>query len=295
MRTMKMANEKLMCRSVLAVGCLVSGLAVATDAATPLSAKIVCEGTYPYHLQGVATDGAHLYWSFTTVLVKTDLTGKALATDAREGGHMGDLCCSDGKVYVGINRGGGWGRVGDEVWQYDAATLKLERKIPTPQAVFCNNGVEWCDGFFYVIGSTPDHSAYNVVHVYTKDWKYRGCRFIDSGWTLWGVQTIARIGERLVFGYYGDMKDARMPHPSGVFAVDPKALAFGRAHAEHAEVVPILGRRAGGYGEGIVELGGRAWRAGSRAQPAPEGSPTKSVYTATLIPAPELEATSWKK
>jgi len=282
-------------RVALALAALAVCIPVFAAEPAKLPSKIVCEGSYPLHLQGVATDGSHIYWSFTSVLVKTDLAGKVLAKDERESGHMGDLCCHDGKVYVGMNMGGSWGRVGDEVWQYDAKTLKLERRIPTPQTIFCNNGLEWCDGFFYVVGSAPHHSVYNIVHVYTKDWGYRGCRFVESGWTLVGVQTVALIGGRLVFGYYGSREDAKMPHESGAFAVDPAALAFGKAHAEFAEVVPSLGRRDGGYGEGIVEINGHAWRAGSSSCPAPEGSKYKCYYTAVLVPAPELEkADTWK-
>ncbi len=36
--------------------------------------KVLCEGTYQHHLQGVCTDENSIYWSFTTNLVKTDMT-----------------------------------------------------------------------------------------------------------------------------------------------------------------------------------------------------------------------------
>lgn len=86
-------------------GCLLFS-AVAAASAAGLN-EIVCEGAYPFHLQGAATDGTNIFWSFTTVLVKTDRNGKVLAKDeiSRDQGHMGDLCCRDGKVFVGMNMG----------------------------------------------------------------------------------------------------------------------------------------------------------------------------------------------
>ena len=47
----------------------------------------------------------------------------------RGDGHMGDLCCRNGRVFVGMNleyRNGC--RRGDEVWEYDGAALKLLKK-----------------------------------------------------------------------------------------------------------------------------------------------------------------------
>lgn len=39
-----------------------------------LPAETICEGQYPQHLQGIAGNGVDtLYWSFTTVLLKTDM------------------------------------------------------------------------------------------------------------------------------------------------------------------------------------------------------------------------------
>ena len=40
--------------------------------------NVTCEGSYRHHLQGICTDGEDaIYWSFTTTLVKTDLSGIA--------------------------------------------------------------------------------------------------------------------------------------------------------------------------------------------------------------------------
>ena len=45
-------------------------------------------------------------------------------------GHMGDLCCKGGKVFVGMNMGragGGW-KKDDEVWQYDGESIRPRNK-----------------------------------------------------------------------------------------------------------------------------------------------------------------------
>ena len=138
-------HKKMMVAFGAALACAPMVLCAAEGAAAKPT-EIRCEGEYPWHLQGVATDGTNIYWTFTTVLVKTDRAGKVQAKHeiARKEGHMGDLCCRDGKVYVGMNLGYVKGcRVGDEVWEYDASELKLLKKYPTPEAVWCNNGLEF--------------------------------------------------------------------------------------------------------------------------------------------------------
>ncbi|SCL47490.1 hypothetical protein GA0070606_1158 [Micromonospora citrea] len=55
------------------------------------------------HVQGVAVDWSrgHVYWSFTNVLVKTDLDGRVVGTVTGLTGHLGDLDLNpeDGRVY----------------------------------------------------------------------------------------------------------------------------------------------------------------------------------------------------
>ncbi len=77
--------------------------------------EIFCKGRYPFHVQGVATDGTNVYWSYTTVLVKTDMSGSVLAKYERENIHMGDITWHAGRVYAGIN---GYRPSGDEIWVF---------------------------------------------------------------------------------------------------------------------------------------------------------------------------------
>ena len=55
-----------------------------------LPEKIMCDGSYGGHLQGVATDGESIYWSFTVEVLKTDLSGKIIAT-RKAPTHQGDM------------------------------------------------------------------------------------------------------------------------------------------------------------------------------------------------------------
>lgn len=235
---------------------------------------IVCSEAYPYHLQGVATDGTNIYWSFTTVLAKTDLKGNVIAkyeTGAGcAAGHMGDLCFHDGEVVVGVNR---WetngARQGDEVWVFDAASLGLRRRFPTPQTVFCNNGVEWFDGSYFVIGSTPYHHEYNYVWQFTEDFRLKRVMPIRSGWTQVGVQTICHLKTLgvMAFGCYGNSEDKEMPHESGTFFVRAGDLTAASGApkwippSEAAPVLEVSGRERWDTACGMLELGGVIFRA----------------------------------
>ena len=239
---------------------LAPALVFAAESAAAKPTEIRCEGEYPLHLQGVATDGTSIYWTFTTVLVKTDLTGKVQAKHeiARKEGHMGDLCCRDGKVYVGMNLGYIKGcRVGDEVWEYDARELKLLKKYPTPEAVWCNNGLEYHAGCFWVISSAQHHSRYNMVFRYTPDFKFMRCQMIDSGWTHLGVQTICLWNDKMLFGCYGNQTDEKFPHKSCTFSVDGKELAFDRVFSEFPPIVSCERREDICTAEGMLVLDGK--------------------------------------
>ena len=55
------------------------------------------------HVQGIAIDAKreHLYFSFTTCLVKTDLHGNVIGSVTGLAGHLGCIACNydDGRVY----------------------------------------------------------------------------------------------------------------------------------------------------------------------------------------------------
>ncbi|MEU5944983.1 hypothetical protein ABZ793_05405 [Micromonospora sp. NPDC047465] len=83
------------------------GVAVGTSrpsVAPPNMPATVYGGAWPSgHVQGVAVDwsSGHVYWSFTNLLVKTDLDGRVVGTVTGLTGHLGDLDINpeDGRVY----------------------------------------------------------------------------------------------------------------------------------------------------------------------------------------------------
>ena len=69
----------------------------------PTFGNVKYEGDYKYHLQGVCTNERDaVFWSFTTDLVKTDRRGRVQKKVA-VANHHGDLCFSDGKLYITVN------------------------------------------------------------------------------------------------------------------------------------------------------------------------------------------------
>ena len=98
-----------------------------------LSAKeIQCEGEYPGHLQGFASDGEFIFWSFTTWLVQTDLDGK-IVKKIPVPSHYGDCCVVDGKLYVSVALGWPAKEVTHWTFVHDCKTLDLLEKIPMEQ------------------------------------------------------------------------------------------------------------------------------------------------------------------
>lgn len=225
---------------------------------------IVCEGVYPYHLQGVATDGTNVFWSFTTVLAKTDLSGRLLAKSEIESGHMGDVCWKDGAVYVGMNFGKGadGARRGDAVWVYNAAMLERTAVHSTPEPAWCNNGVEWFGGSFWIITSAPRHSECNYLYEYTPDFRYKNCILVKSGWTNLGVQTVCRVGDALYLGCYGSGDDKEQPHKSCTVCIDGGRL-LAASRTKRPASVDMEWRRDVNTADGMLVLGGEVWEAHS--------------------------------
>jgi len=93
------------------------------------SALIICEGAHEGHLQGVDSQGTNIWWSFTRKIVRTDLSGRILASCCAPS-HQGDLCVKGDTLYVAVNHGR-FNRetMGDGfVYSYDAMTLEQKKK-----------------------------------------------------------------------------------------------------------------------------------------------------------------------
>ena len=196
----------------------------AAGAAAQLPDRIVCEGDYGGHLQGVATDGESIYWSFTVAVVKTDLAGKILAS-RQAPSHQGDLCYKDGVVYVAVNLGkfNTETRGVSQVTAYDAKTLEPLKTIPLPEMPHGAGGMTWKGDKFYIIGGLPLKHEKNYVYEYTSDFTFVKRHDLDTGFTWMGIQTAAHEDNTFYFGIYGSKGD-----PSGVLACPDDLSSYTR-------------------------------------------------------------------
>ncbi len=170
--------------------------------------KVLCEGTYKHHLQGVCTDEKAIFWSYTTTLVKTDMEG-TLLKETPVANHHGDLCFHGGKLYVAVNLGkfnDPKGNADSWVYVYDADTLKELARHETQEVFHGAGGIGIRDGHFFVVGGLPDGVEENYVYEYDGEFKFLKKHVIKSGHTHLGIQTATFAHDRWWFGCYGDPK-----------------------------------------------------------------------------------------
>jgi len=203
--------------------------------------EITCKGEYHGHLQGVATDGRSLFWSFTVRLVKTDLSGRVLASVAVPN-HHGDLCVKDGVVYVAVNLGRfNYENLGvSEVRAYAAKNLADAGRWKLPMCVHGAGGLTFADDRFFVVGGLPATHESNYVYEFTSDFAFVKRHELKTGFTLMGIQTACYDEGRFVFGIYGCKGD-----PPGSLECPRDLSAFVR--------------RLGSEDVGILKLDGDYW------------------------------------
>ena len=169
---------------------------------------VLCEGTYSHHLQGVCTDEESIFWSFTTSLVKTDMTGTVL-TKVPVADHHGDLCFHGGKLYVAVNLGrfnDPAGNADSWIYVYDAQSLQELSRHEIQQVFHGAGGIGFRRGHFFVVGGLPDGVQENYVYEYSGDFQFVKKHVINSGHTHLGIQTATFAHDRWWFGCYGDPK-----------------------------------------------------------------------------------------
>ncbi|MEW4527386.1 hypothetical protein [Maioricimonas sp. JC845] len=195
-------------RCITLLALLLASASATLRAAQPESfGDVTCQGRYPNHLQGVCTnDSNSLYWSFTTVLVKTDRSGK-VQKKIDVANHHGDLCYHDGKVYVAVNLGQfnrPAGQADSWVYVYDADSLEELARHEVPQVVHGAGGMAYHDGRFIVVGGLPPGYDENYLYEYDTDFNFTKRHVLDSGYTLMGIQTAAWADGAWWFGCYGN-------------------------------------------------------------------------------------------
>lgn len=220
---------------------------------SPASAaeRIYCAGDdWPSHLQGVATDGMFLYWSHTTVLAKTDRTGKVLVKSGAVPSHHGDLCVKDGVVYVAVNRGRFNAEKGADSWvyAYKAEDLSFLRKWAVPELVHGAGGMTWKGDRFYLVGGLPATHDCNYVYEYTKDFAFVKRHVLASGWTNLGIQTVDYSDGKFRFGCYGGTRKSDGKRVPSWTLVTPDGFAPVSFVDENVS-------------EGVLRFEGRIWKA----------------------------------
>lgn len=192
--------------ALLFVALWVPGIAFAAE--PPQTAPVRCEGLYPHHLQGVAADDEHLYWCFTTTLVKTDRQGKLVAK-IPVANHHGDLCHVAGHIYVAVNLGkfnDPAGNADSWIYVYRARDLEFVAKHPATEVTYGAGGIGFRDGHFFVVGGLPDGVEKNLIYEYDGRMQFVRRHELASGWTQLGIQTATFAQGRWWFGCYGDPK-----------------------------------------------------------------------------------------
>ena len=197
---------------------------------------IECEGWYDGHLQGVAADGTNVWWSFTKTLVRTDLSGKVLAS-ARVPSHHGDPCYKDGKLYVAVNLGkfNQDDKGVSSVCAYDATTLAHVKTWPVDMPHGAGGMTSRGDRF-YVVGGLPSWVEVNYVYEYDADFNLVKRHELQTGSTQMGIQTAHWDGRCFCFGVYGGMGN-----PNGIIRCDPELKTFKRYKCGGAEGIAHIG------------------------------------------------------
>jgi len=191
---------------------LSSGLLSAAGDETPgavarlkAGARINCPGEYPGHLQGMATDGNSIYWSFSNHVVRTDLKGKLLAK--REvPSHSGDPCWENGRLYVPIgeyfNAETPKGKTANNRVLVFDSDLKQVKKYRLPGFKYGAGGMAAYKGRFFVVGGRPEKMPGNTVYEYSPAFRLIRRHQLKFDSHI-GIQTINRAFGRWYFGCYG--------------------------------------------------------------------------------------------
>ena len=168
--------------------------------------EVRCAGEYPGHVQGIATDGRSIYWSFTGTVVRTDLGGKVLARYNLPG-HGGDPCFAGGKLYVPVgsrfNQEPRKKNKPENFVQILSPALKPLSAVPLVNFKYGAGGIACRNGHFFVVGGRPSGRPGNTICEYDANFKFLRSHEVNFD-SESGIQTINFTPEgRCLIGCYG--------------------------------------------------------------------------------------------
>jgi len=187
----------------------------------------VCPGDYTNHLQGFTADDndkTKVYWSFTTVLVKTDNKGTILSKRDVPW-HHGDCCVHDGKLYVCVVE-----RPNNDaaVYIYNCSDLSFVERIPL-EGQKGTDGIAYCDGYFYIspgYGEKITVQSNKIVKM-TLDLKKVVQTWNVPGETIWAFQSMSYANGSFWMGTYGKAKTIQTDRQFHVIAHHDQPFCYG--------------------------------------------------------------------
>ena len=169
-------------------------------------------GKYGGHLQDVTRDGEFLYWAHTRMILKTDLSGKVLAS-VRDSDHNAGCQVRDGKLYVAVCTKGGVIRPEDrekyklQINVYDVDDLHLvEKRVIENASDRAGSLAILPDGSFVVGCLRPPDVRADQVRFYhlSPEFKVLSCREIGDMPIPLGIEVIKYYdGDLWLFSYGG--------------------------------------------------------------------------------------------
>ncbi|MBR0458230.1 MAG: hypothetical protein IJJ26_03245 [Victivallales bacterium] len=223
---------------------LLCALSLFLNIAMLYARTIPCEGLYTGHLQGIATDGKHIFWSFTTTLVKTDMEGK-LVKKVQVPRHSGDPCLLNGKLYIPVNRGKfnkPKGASKDSIEVYDAETLELRKTVEIPECDHGAGAIGTFQNHIWLTGGLPDDAPCNIILEFTEELEFVK-RHECQGYTKMGIQTMKRMRGLWWCGVYDKPASFVCDDNFTVLVRNPVYLAVGMAELPDGTILVARTKR----------------------------------------------------
>lgn len=169
----------------------------------------------PYcHLQGIDIADGKIFWSYTTMIIRTDADGK-IEKIIEAPSHHGDCCVHDGKLYVAVNEGtfNTMHKAKNSIWVYDT-DLNWIKVIELPSNVQKGGlgGITYFNGSFYTCGGVDKTLPAFEVTKWSKDFKLERVFNVPVGDSNLGVQTICGAYGRIWLGVY--LKEGKENEPA---------------------------------------------------------------------------------